>query len=102
MFSFSRVSRLSSRVLYPRFAPRLSTPLSVSATQGKDLRIAIIGQSVFGQEVYKLLRQQGRNVVGVFTIPDQNGRPDPLATQAELDGTPLFKFNRWRAKGKEL
>ena len=68
----------------------------------KDLRIAIIGQSVFGQEVYKLLRRQGRNVVGVFTIPDDknNGRPDPLAVQAEQDGVPVFKFPRWRLKGE--
>ena len=64
-----------------------------------DLRIAIIGQSVFGQEVYKLLREQGRNVVGVFTIPDVNGRADPLAIQAEKDGVPLFKVKRWRLKG---
>ena len=65
----------------------------------KDLRIAIIGQSVFGQEVYRLLRNQGRNIVGVFTVPDQNGRMDPLASQAHVDGVPLFKFRRWREKG---
>ena len=65
----------------------------------KNLRIAIIGQSVFGQEVYKLLRQQGRNIVGVFTVPDVNGRSDPLASQAEKDGVPVFKIKRWRLKG---
>ena len=65
----------------------------------KNLRIAIIGQSVFGQEVYKLLRQQGRNIVGVFTVPDVNRRSDPLASQAEKDGVPVFKIKRWRLKG---
>ena len=76
------------------------SPLSTSSLLAKDLRIAIIGQSVFGQEVYKVLREQGRNIVGIFTVPDQNGRPDPLAVQADEDGVPLFKFKRWRSKGK--
>ena len=76
------------------------SPLSTSSLLAKDLRIAIIGQSVFGQEVYKVLREQGRNIVGIFTVPDQNGRPDPLAVQADKDGVPLFKFKRWRSKGK--
>lgn len=71
------------------------------ARSGKDLRIAIIGQSVFGQEVYRLLRKQGKNVVGVFTVPDQKGRMDPLAAQADSDGVPLFKFRRWREKGSK-
>lgn len=42
------------------------------------MKIAIIGQSVFGAEVYKLLKQNGHDVVGVFTIPDKNGKVDPL------------------------
>ena len=54
---------------------------------------------MFGQEVYSLLRRQGKNVVGVFTVPDNNGRPDPLAAQAEKDGTPVYKIQRWRLKG---
>ena len=54
---------------------------------------------MFGQEVYSLLRRQGKNVVGVFTVPDNNGRPDPLAAQAENDGTPVYKIKRWRMKG---
>ncbi len=40
--------------------------------------------------------------MAVFTIPDQNGRPDPLAEKAEKDGVPVFKFPRWRSKGKAL
>jgi len=33
------------------------------------LRVAIIGQSMFGLEVYKHLRVLGHEVAGVFTIP---------------------------------
>lgn len=42
------------------------------------LKLAIIGQSVFGQEVYSSLRRQGHKVVGVFTVPDKDGKADPL------------------------
>jgi len=62
------------------------------------MKIAIIGQSVFGVDVYNLLRTQGHDVVGVFTIPDANGKSDPLAAAAEADNVPVFKFPRWRKK----
>lgn len=42
------------------------------------LKLAIIGQSLFGQEVYTNLRKQGHKVVGVFTVPDKDGKVDPL------------------------
>uniref|UniRef100_A0A3Q0RRM3 10-formyltetrahydrofolate dehydrogenase n=1 Tax=Amphilophus citrinellus TaxID=61819 RepID=A0A3Q0RRM3_AMPCI len=66
------------------------------------LKLAIIGQSLFGQEVYRNLRKQGHKVVGVFTVPDKDGKADPLAMAAEKDGTPVFKFPRWRVKGKPI
>ncbi|XP_072328060.1 mitochondrial 10-formyltetrahydrofolate dehydrogenase-like [Scyliorhinus torazame] len=66
------------------------------------LNVALIGQSLFGQEVYTNLRKQGHKVVGVFTIPDREGKADPLAVAAEKDGTPVFKFPRWRLKGKPI
>ncbi|KAM9328044.1 mitochondrial 10-formyltetrahydrofolate dehydrogenase [Pholidichthys leucotaenia] len=66
------------------------------------LKVAIIGQSLFGQEVYNNLRKQGHRVVGVFTVPDNNGKADPLAVAAEKDGMPVFKFARWRVKGKPI
>ena len=53
-------------------------------------------------KVYKLLCTQGHNVAAVFTIPDVQGRADPLAEAAEKDGVPVFKFPRWRAKGKVI
>uniref|UniRef100_A0AAX7UCV9 10-formyltetrahydrofolate dehydrogenase n=1 Tax=Astatotilapia calliptera TaxID=8154 RepID=A0AAX7UCV9_ASTCA len=66
------------------------------------MRIAVIGQSLFGQEVYKELRKDGHTIVGVFTIPDKDGKADPLATEAEKDGVPVFKFPRWRLKGQAI
>ncbi|XP_013396004.1 cytosolic 10-formyltetrahydrofolate dehydrogenase-like isoform X1 [Lingula anatina] len=67
-----------------------------------NLRIAVIGQSQFGAEVYKTLKKDGHEIVGVFTVPDQKGRPDPLATAAEEDGVKVFKYPRWRKKGKVI
>ncbi|KAM8973914.1 mitochondrial 10-formyltetrahydrofolate dehydrogenase isoform 2-T2 [Pelodytes ibericus] len=66
------------------------------------LKLALIGQSLFGQEVYNNLRKEGHKVVGVFTVPDKDGKADPLAAAAEKDGTPVFKFPRWRVKGKSI
>uniref|UniRef100_A0A8C2S9B1 Formyltetrahydrofolate dehydrogenase n=1 Tax=Capra hircus TaxID=9925 RepID=A0A8C2S9B1_CAPHI len=66
------------------------------------MKIAVIGQSLFGQEVYCRLREEGHEVVGVFTVPDKDGKADPLGLQAEQDGVPVFKFSRWRAKGQAL
>ncbi|KYO36436.1 mitochondrial 10-formyltetrahydrofolate dehydrogenase [Alligator mississippiensis] len=68
----------------------------------RKLKLALIGQSLFGQEVYSHLRKEGHKVVGVFTVPDKNGQADPLALSAEKDGTPVFKFPRWRVKGKPI
>ncbi|XP_043820957.1 mitochondrial 10-formyltetrahydrofolate dehydrogenase isoform X2 [Dromiciops gliroides] len=66
------------------------------------LKLALIGQSLFGQEVYSHLRKEGHRVVGVFTVPDKDGKADPLALAAEKDGIPVFKFPRWRIKGKTI
>ncbi|KAA8593616.1 hypothetical protein FQN60_009732 [Etheostoma spectabile] len=66
------------------------------------MKIALIGQSLFGQEVYKELRKEGYTIVGVFTVPDKDGRADPLATEAEKDGVAVFKFPRWRVKGQAI
>lgn len=49
-----------------------------------QLKVAIIGQSSFAAEVYKLLRQNGHQVTGVFTIPDKGNREDPLGTRVAL------------------
>ncbi|KAG0711342.1 Cytosolic 10-formyltetrahydrofolate dehydrogenase [Chionoecetes opilio] len=66
------------------------------------MRVAIIGQSTFAGEVYKQLVKDGHKVVGVFTIPDQGTREDPLATMAASDGVKVFKVKSWRKKGVAL
>ncbi|XP_065741798.1 cytosolic 10-formyltetrahydrofolate dehydrogenase isoform X2 [Phocoena phocoena] len=66
------------------------------------MKIAVIGQSLFGQEVYCHLREEGHEVVGVFTVPDKDGKADPLGLKADKDGVPVFKFPRWRARGQAL
>ncbi|XP_038595856.1 cytosolic 10-formyltetrahydrofolate dehydrogenase [Tachyglossus aculeatus] len=66
------------------------------------MRIAIIGQSLFGLEVYSQLRKEGHEVVGVFTIPDKDGKADPLALEAEKDSVSVYKFPRWRVKGQAI
>ena len=40
----------------------------------RSLKIAVIGQSVFAKDVYNLIKKNGHTIVGVFTIPDKNGR----------------------------
>ena len=40
--------------------------------------------------------------MAVFTVPDVQGKADPLAEEAEKDGTAVFKFPRWRSKGVPL
>nr|KAF6421646.1 aldehyde dehydrogenase 1 family member L1 [Rousettus aegyptiacus] len=66
------------------------------------MKIAVIGQGLFGQEVYCHLKKEGHEIVGVFTVPDKNGKADPLGLEAEKDGVPVFKFTRWRARGQAL
>lgn len=61
----------------------MSPPLQRSCVV--KMRIAVIGQSLFGQEVYKELRKDGHTIVGVFTIPDKDGKADPLGEHAHQD-----------------
>lgn len=56
--------------------------------------MAIIGQSLFGQEVYSSLRKQGHKVVGVFTVPDKDGKADPLGELFPLFSPSLNGLNR--------
>ncbi|OWR54998.1 cytosolic 10-formyltetrahydrofolate dehydrogenase like protein [Danaus plexippus plexippus] len=68
----------------------------------KKLRVAIIGQSTFAAEVFKLLQRDGHEVVGVFTVLDKGNREDPLATIAAQNGKPVFKYKTWRVKGQVI
>jgi methionyl-tRNA formyltransferase len=61
------------------------------------MRIALIGQSAFGEAVLKALIERGEQVVGVFCPPDAEGRrPDPITTAAKEASVPLFQFSRMR------
>ncbi|XP_044578164.1 cytosolic 10-formyltetrahydrofolate dehydrogenase isoform X1 [Cotesia glomerata] len=75
---------------------------AVYTTAMAQLKVAIIGQSNFAAEVYKLLKQDGHKITGVFTIPDKSNREDPLAATAKADNTPVFKIKAWRSKGVPL
>ncbi|KAL4655636.1 cytosolic 10-formyltetrahydrofolate dehydrogenase-like [Arapaima gigas] len=89
----------------PSYCARRTTAFLTTATDSCELpnmKIAVIGQSLFGQEVYKELRKEKHVIVGVFTIPDKDGKADPLAAEAEKDGIPVFKFPRWRLKGQGI
>lgn len=66
--------------------------------QLRKLNVAVIGQSLFGLEVYKQLQRNGHKIVGVFTVPDVNGKADPLGAASEKEGIPTFKFKAWRSK----
>lgn len=66
------------------------------------MKLALIGQSLFASSCYQLIKENGHTIVAVFTIPDQNGREDPVAIAANVDNVPVFKFPRWRLKGKIL
>ncbi|XP_072106988.1 cytosolic 10-formyltetrahydrofolate dehydrogenase-like, partial [Mobula birostris] len=66
------------------------------------MKIAVIGQSLFGQEVYKELKKAGHEIVGIFTIPDKDGKEDALAAEGTKDGTRVFKYPRWRVKGAAI
>jgi len=50
----------------------------------ETLDVAIIGQSLFAAEVYKLIKANGHRIVGIFTIPDQGIKEDPLGNSILL------------------
>lgn len=79
------------------------------------MKIAVIGKSAFGADVYKRLLKAGHEIVVVCTEPDdKNGRADLIgkiwiffqtitnynysALEANKNGTPVLKTSRWRRK----
>ena len=66
-----------------------------------SLRIAVFGQAPFGRDVTVRLLEDGHEIVGVFVPPD-DGRPDPLAAEAESRGLPLFRHKAFRRKGQAM
>ncbi len=61
------------------------------------MRIAIIGQSAFGQSVLEALIDAGSHeIVGVFAAPDTSRAVEPLAAEARERDVPLWQFKRMR------
>ncbi len=58
------------------------------------MRIVIIGQAAFGEQVIQALVKRGKNIVGVYTPPDIQGRTNPLKESAAQLGIPLFQPKR--------
>uniref|UniRef100_A0A8B9R9K2 formyltetrahydrofolate dehydrogenase n=1 Tax=Astyanax mexicanus TaxID=7994 RepID=A0A8B9R9K2_ASTMX len=57
-------------------APRIPQPEEGASYEGIQKKSN--AKSLFGQEVYTNLRKQGHKVVGVFTVPDKDGKPVTL------------------------
>ena len=65
-----------------------------------EIRIAVIGQAAFGEQVLKALIDNNENVVAVFSPPDKEGRDyDPLKKAALESNTPTYQFSRMRDNG---
>jgi methionyl-tRNA formyltransferase len=65
------------------------------------LRIALFGQAAFGKDVLVRLLGAGHPLVGVYVPPDE-GRPDPLASEAAARGLALLRHRRFRRGGAAL
>ena len=64
------------------------------------IRIALFGQAAFGRDCLDHLREDGHEIVGVFTPPEE-GRPDPLAARATELGVELIQRKHFRRRGGE-
>ena len=61
------------------------------------MRIIIIGQAAFGENVLQALSKKGKEVVGIYTPPDIPGRMNPLKELAAKLGIPTFQPKEMRA-----
>jgi methionyl-tRNA formyltransferase len=75
------------------------------------MRVSIIGQAAFGEAVFKRLREDGAEIVGVSAPAPGGSRPDPLRAAAEGAGLPCLptatlkesaNLGAWRALGADL
>lgn len=56
------------------------------------MKIVLVGQALFGKDCLEVLLNQGEQVAGVITIPDDSrGRPNPLKDFAEEKNIPVFQ-----------
>src|SRR5205814_471523 len=59
---------------------------AASAEDAMALRIVVIGQAAFGEQVFIGLRARGHDVAAVYAPPDTSQRPDALAAAARAAG----------------
>ena len=56
------------------------------------MKIVLVGQALFGKDCLEALLNQGEQVVGVITIPDDlRGRPNPLKDFAAEKNIAVFQ-----------
>lgn len=61
------------------------------------MRIVLIGQAAFGESVFRRLREEGFEIVGVAAPgTPEGGKPDPLRAAAESAGLPVLETRRLR------
>lgn len=56
------------------------------------MRILLIGQAAFAEQVLERLRVAGDEIVGVVCPPDRGERPDPVKVAALAHGVPVHQF----------
>ncbi len=62
------------------------------------MRIVLIGQAAFAQQVLDGLRERGHEVVAVYCPPDAAGsKPDPVKARAQEAGIPVFQRRSLKA-----
>ena len=61
------------------------------------MRIVLLGQAAFGEKVLDRLVHDGEEIVGVYTIPDAPGRPNPVKDLTVKLGIPVFQPPKLRA-----
>jgi len=60
------------------------------------MRIVLIGQAAFGEQVLQTLSRKGEEIVGVYTSPDILGKANPLKGLAVQLSIPAFQPERMR------
>ncbi len=55
------------------------------------MRIVLLGQAAFGEQVLQMLTKRGEEFVGVYTPPDIPGRANPLKELAAQLAIPVFQ-----------
>jgi methionyl-tRNA formyltransferase len=61
------------------------------------MRILLVGQAAFAEEVLKGLEQAGDTVAAVVCPPDAGPKPDPVRAAARARGIPVHQFHSLKA-----